>query len=99
MIASHDGGATVTSVAGSPATDLPGMAGDGSVYGIAPEGTPDASADRAVTWHRRGDTASPLQAQAISADPGGRLTVVTDTGVERFTDGGFTHVTATTQLR
>ncbi|WP_224404082.1 F510_1955 family glycosylhydrolase [Pseudonocardia sp. ICBG1034] len=88
VMASHDGGTTFTSIAGSPLLAYLAWADDGSVYGIAPEGTLYASTDRGVTWQRRGATAAPPQ--AISAEHGGRLTVVTEVGVERSTDGGVT---------
>lgn len=88
VMASRDGGATFTTVAGSPLLAYLAWADDGTVYGIGPDGTLHASTDRGTTWQRRGGTASPPQ--AITAEPGGRLTVVTDDGVEHSTDGGAT---------
>ncbi|GAA4971470.1 hypothetical protein GCM10025792_13450 [Pseudonocardia tropica] len=88
VMVSRDDGTTFTSVAGSPLLAYLAWAGDGSVYGVAPEGTLYASTDLGATWQRRGAAASPPQ--AISAEPGGQLTVVTQDGVERSTDGGAT---------
>ena len=88
VMASRDGGATFTPIAGSPLLAYLAWADADTVYGIGPDGTLHASTDQGATWQRRGATASPPQ--AITADPGGRLTVVTDDGVEQSTDGGAT---------
>ncbi|MEV1295926.1 F510_1955 family glycosylhydrolase [Pseudonocardia sp. NPDC049635] len=88
LMASSDGGTTLTTVTGSPPLAYLAWADDGTVYGIGPDGALHASTDRGATWQRRGGTASPPQ--AITAEPGGQLTVVTEHGVERSTDGGVT---------
>ena len=46
------------------------------------------STDKGATWQRRAGTESPPQ--AITAEPGGRLTIVTNDGIHRSTDGGAT---------
>lgn len=88
VAASRDGGTSFDPVAGGPLLAFLSWAADGTVYGVGPDGTVHVSTDRGATWQRGGATAG--SPQAVTAQPGGRLTVVTEDGVHRSTDGGRT---------
>lgn len=88
VAASRDGGTSFDPVAGGPLLAFLSWAAADTVYGIGPDGTVHVSSDRGATWRQGAGTASPPQ--AVTAEPGGQLTVVTDDGVHRSGDGGAT---------
>jgi hypothetical protein len=85
---SGDGGRTFAAVRGAPLLTVLAWPTEQVVYGVAADGTLQASSDGGIAWRPRGKLDG--RPQAMTAADDARVYVATETGIYASTDGGRT---------
>ena len=95
LVRSTDGGRQWQRAAGAPALVVLAWAGEGQLYGVAPDGSVARSADGGVTWAERGSVGGRPEAITLDVRDGTATLYVaaSDRGILVSTDGGATFTT------
>jgi len=86
LVRSDDGGRSFEPVPAAPVLLLLAWAEDGSIVGVAPNGSVHASSDDGQTWEQRGSLDAAPEALAVTAD--GEVFAAIEGAILASTDGG-----------